>query len=158
MIFVTVGTQLAFPRLIQAVDRWAESHPDTEVFAQVGPSNELAKHFTCKPFIGPVELENLVKRCELVVAHAGMGSILTALKYRKPILVLPREAKSGEHRNDHQIATARWLEGRPNIFVAWSDSELIDMLGNVSASATAEHISDWASPQLIGALSSFINK
>ena len=36
MIFATVGTQLPFDRLIVALDQWAASSPDVEVFAQIG--------------------------------------------------------------------------------------------------------------------------
>ena len=38
MIFVTVGTQLAFDRMIKAVDEWAGARGRTDVFAQVGPA------------------------------------------------------------------------------------------------------------------------
>ena len=57
-----------------------------------------------------------------IVAHAGMGTILTALETGKRLLVMPRRAALGEHRNDHQLATvsrspswaaSRWQSTRP---------------------------------------------
>jgi len=36
VIFVTVGTQLPFDRLIRGVDLWAAEHPDIPVFGQTG--------------------------------------------------------------------------------------------------------------------------
>src|SRR3954470_10768842 len=36
VIFATVGTQLPFDRLVGAVDRWAATRGDRDVFAQVG--------------------------------------------------------------------------------------------------------------------------
>jgi len=36
MIFVTVGAQMAFDRLIRAVDAWAGVHPAVSVFGQIG--------------------------------------------------------------------------------------------------------------------------
>src|SRR6185503_3524674 len=60
----------------------------------------------------------------LVVAHAGMGSVITAGEHGKPIVLLPRRAGLGEHTNDHQVDTARWLRGRPGLFVADAEADL----------------------------------
>jgi UDP-N-acetylglucosamine transferase subunit ALG13 len=124
MIFVTVGTQLTFDRLVSAVDSWAAKHLELDFFAQVGPTNSPPKNMPFADFISPARADALMRRADLIVAHAGMGSVLTALGYGKPILIMPRRAGLGEHRNDHQLATARWLEGRPGISVAWNESEL----------------------------------
>ncbi|MCU7801485.1 MAG: hypothetical protein KZQ70_15475 [gamma proteobacterium symbiont of Lucinoma myriamae] len=42
----------------------------------------------------------------------------------KRILILPRLEQYGEHRNDHQLDTAKRLGYLPNIYVAYSDEEL----------------------------------
>ena len=36
MIFVTVGSQLPFDRLVSVVDEWATGRPDAKLFGQVG--------------------------------------------------------------------------------------------------------------------------
>ena len=61
---------------------------------------------------------------ELVVAHAGIGSVVTAGEHGKPIVLLPRRARLGEHRNDHQRDTVAHLAGRPGIFVADDEGAL----------------------------------
>lgn len=38
MIFVTVGTQVQFDRLIRTVDEWAGARARSDIFAQIGPS------------------------------------------------------------------------------------------------------------------------
>ena len=38
MIFVTVGAQMAFDRLIRGVDQWARERGRDDVFAQIGPA------------------------------------------------------------------------------------------------------------------------
>jgi hypothetical protein len=38
MIFVTVGTQGQFDRLIRTVDEWADARGRTDLFAQTGPA------------------------------------------------------------------------------------------------------------------------
>lgn len=124
MIFATVGAQLAFDRLVQAADAWAAAHPELEFFAQVGPTPTPPRHMPWAAFVGPAQADELVRRAELVVAHAGMGSLLTAMGSSKPILIMPREAALGEHRNDDQMATARWMAQRPGVSVAWDESEI----------------------------------
>ncbi|UFS68820.1 hypothetical protein LPW11_13020 [Geomonas sp. RF6] len=156
MIFVTVGTQLPFDRLIRTVDDWAGAHPEVEVFAQVGPSEMRAAHIETVPFVAPDEADRRFRQADLIVSHAGMGSIITALKYKKPILILPRVAAQGEHRNDHQMATAKWLGVRRGITVAWTEQEVSRYLeGELQLSQTGE-ISDSADPQFINNLRSAI--
>ena len=65
-----------------------------------------------------------VAEAELVVAHAGMGTVITAGEHGKPIVLLPRRAAQGEHTNDHQVDTARWLRTRPGIRVADAEADL----------------------------------
>ena len=88
MILVTVGTQLAFDRLIKAVDAWVGNHPGERAFAQIGPANFQPCHMESNDFVPPDQADALFRDAELIVSHAGMGSILTALKYRKPIICI----------------------------------------------------------------------
>jgi UDP-N-acetylglucosamine transferase subunit ALG13 len=76
MIFVTVGTQVHFDRLIQTVDEWAGLRGRSDVFAQTGPSDYRPKHIHTKPFIDPTEFRKHVKSASIVIAHAGMARSL----------------------------------------------------------------------------------
>ena len=156
VILVTVGTQLSFDRLVGAVDEWCGTHPSIPVFAQVGPTKLHIKHMPYEEFLPPDKANNLFLEASLIVAHAGMGSVLTALKYRKPILIMPRKASLGEHRNDHQLATAKWLADRSGVTVAWDENEISALLDNYSAFHEGGEIIDQASPELIARLKSFI--
>lgn len=131
MIFVTVGTQLPFDRLIAAVDGWCCQGRE-EVIAQVGPTKRRYRNLTQKEFLSATEFDDYFDRADLVIAHAGMGSILTALTYGKPIIVMPRKASLGEHRNDHQLATARKLSKKLGVTVAWDEGELLGFLSGAS--------------------------
>lgn len=110
MIFATVGTQLPFDRLIKALDNWGAINPDVEVFAQIGRGNYQPQHISWTREIDPQEFRDLINRCDTVVAHAGMGTIITAMELGKRVIVMPRRASLGEHRNEHQLATAARLE------------------------------------------------
>jgi UDP-N-acetylglucosamine transferase subunit ALG13 len=158
MIFVTVGTQLPFDRLVQAVDEWAGRHPDEEVIAQVGPAKVWPRNMEHELFLPPARADALMKRANLIVAHAGMGSVLNALALQRPIIIVPRRAALGEHRNDHQVATARWLEGRPGVFVAWDEAAIFGMLDDHHHLASGEPISPYASGPLVELLATTVTQ
>ena len=53
MIFVTVGEQLPFDRLIKTVDEWAASQGREDVFAQIGKASYIPKHIKWTKFVSP---------------------------------------------------------------------------------------------------------
>ena len=159
MIFVTVGTQLPFDRMVRAVDEWAGSPGrGADVFAQIGPGGYLPRHLRWARFLGADACNDLVLRSRAVVAHAGMGSILTALQLGKPILVMPRRGELGEHRNDHQVATARQFLAQGRVHVAFDEAELRRHLDGLEALPPGPRISTEASPALVAALRRFASE
>lgn len=157
MIFVTVGTQLPFDRLVRAVDAWAADWRD-DVFGQIaepGPDGHVPKNFGWIPFLEPETFRERFAAADLIVAHAGMGSLISALIVAKPILVLPRRAALGEQRNEHQVATARHFADRPGVTICMDETGVapaLDQLTSDPWSAAAEPISGEAAPELIDAL------
>lgn len=156
MIFVTVGTQLPFDRLVRAVDAWAALHPEVEVFAQVGPKGFRSGRFASEEFVQPSRANQLMQQAEVIVSHAGMGSVLTALRYQRPILILPRKASLGEHRNEHQLATARWLQSRPGVSVAWEAEDVAQRLDARGELATGPQLGAHASGPLVDRLKAYL--
>ncbi len=57
------------------------------------------------------EIQQLMKRARLVVSHAGVGTILRALRVCRPIIVVPRSAALKEHVDDHQMEIAKAFSG-----------------------------------------------
>jgi UDP-N-acetylglucosamine transferase subunit ALG13 len=156
MIFVTVGAQAPFNRLIRAVDEWAVARGRSDVFAQIGSTDLLPKSISTKKFMEPLEFRKYVETADVIVAHAGMGSIITALECGKPIIVMPRRGSLKETRNDHQVATARYLSKHRQITVAMDEEELIGKLDNIHRPQEMERISPHASPRLIATVRNFI--
>ena len=149
MIFVTVGTQLPFDRMIKYLDKYFYSNPDQQVFAQIGPTDFLPKNMEFDKFISPKQAEELVKKASLIIAHAGTGSIFTALKYNKPIIIMPRLAKYNEHRNDHQLATVRWAKKLSGVYIADYEDNLTSLLSSNLIYLKPPSISQHAQPELI---------
>ena len=54
-------------------------------------------------YIPVKEFEELIDKADLIICHAGVGTILTALKKGKKIIAAARLKKYGEHVNDHQL-------------------------------------------------------
>lgn len=155
MIFVTVGAQMAFDRLIARVDDWAGERGRDDVFAQIGPSDYKARHVETSQFLQPREFNDNVSRCSAMVGHAGMGTIITALQNGKPLLVFPRIGALGETRNDHQTATARRFGESGRILVAFDEDELMELLDQVERFAPQQQIGAQASAELLDKIRSF---
>ena len=126
MIFVTVGNDFrSFDRLLRKIDEMA-LHSPREIVIQKGYSRYCprnAKYFDFVPMNTAIEY---VKNSELVISHAGIGTIILCKEYGIPILILPREKRYGEHMNDHQMEIAKVLEEREsqNIFVVYEEDQL----------------------------------
>jgi len=111
LIFVTVGGMRAFDRLIREMDRIA-AKVDEEVVMQIGSTDYDPKSCDYFRFMPVNEIENLYADARIVVCHAGTGSILTAVKYNKPLILVPRLQRYGEVFDDHQLEIAREMESR----------------------------------------------
>ena len=146
---------MPFDRLVRAVDEWAGRSGRRDVFAQLGESAFVPIHIESVPMIGPGEFKRRVAEAEVIVAHAGAGTILTALTFCKPILVMPRKASLMETRNEHQTASARRFAER-GVTVAWDEHELAGHLDRLDELATGQKIGPFASESLIRALRDFI--
>lgn len=61
-------------------------------------------------FVEQEQLQHWIEEADLIITHAGAGSMLQALYYHKRIIAIPRLAKYGEHVNDHQLELALKFE------------------------------------------------
>lgn len=129
-----------------------------EVIAQIGDSEYVPKNIDYVDFLSPAEAESTIRDADMVIAHAGMGSILTALSYQTPILVIPRKASLGEHRNEHQLATCEWVQDLDGVFVARDEHEAQVSLKKLRQNKTGVEISQFAQPELINYLKSVISE
>lgn len=111
MIFVTSGSMLPFDRLFKIIDdAVASGLIQEEVFDQIGDGNYEPKNFKYVRYLEKGEFDQYINSASLVIGHAGIGVIIQALSSNTPLLVLAREARLGEHVNDHQISTANKFE------------------------------------------------
>ncbi len=154
MIFLTIGTHEPFDRLVRAVDEWCAARGRADVFGQITDrAIYLPRKFEHVGQMAPAAYRDACERADFLVAHAGMGAIITALTLAKAIAVMPRRDHLGETRNDHQFATAAKLGAKPGIHVAETEAELPAVLDRLAAGVTAAPaIGPFAEERLISAL------
>ena len=88
MIFLTVGTQFPFDRLVKAVDEAADKEVfDERIFAQIGTSSYSPRNFEAVPSPEKTLFDGHFQMADSIISHAGMGTITMALESRKPLLV-----------------------------------------------------------------------
>ena len=160
MIFVTTGTQEPFDRLIIAIDEIAAHLPDVTFKVQAFAATYKPKNFKLTNFFSPAEFETYVQQSQLIISHAGMGTIISALVNSKPIIVMPRLMKYLEHRNEHQLATAKRLDGLKYVTVAYDAEELIStVLSSWPDNLKSLHkVGLQASEELLDSLNNFIKQ
>ena len=157
MIFVTVGSQLPFDRLIQTVDNWAANNQAHPVFAQIGISNYSPKHIDFCQTMSPDIYQDYLEKADLIISHVGMGTIISVLELGKPLLLMPRLANRIECRSAHQFATAKYVAHFPNITVANNEAELTDILKQLPEKITVYNkLETSVAPTLINAIKNFI--
>lgn len=156
LILLAVGTQLPFDRLVCATDDWARSNGRSDVVAQIGASTYRPHTLKTFPFLAPDAFQALQAEASLHISHAGMGSILQAMEHGKPIIIMPRDFSRGEHRNDHQMATARRFSGTPGVHVALKETDLWNLLNDMDKLTGAEPIDSVAPRKTTDALRSLL--
>ena len=141
MILLTVGTLFPFDRLIKAVDGLrASGRIDEEIFGQIGGSKYKPRSFEYVDTIDKQSFDSYVRESTALIGHAGMGTITTALKYCKPLIVMPRLRKFGEHVNDHQVSTAEKFMQLGHVMAVFNETELFEKIDELEYFVPKERI------------------
>jgi len=126
LIFVTVGThEQGFERMVRKMDELVKGKKINEkVIIQTGCTTYKPKACKWFKFISPQQFEQICKKSNLIITHAGVGSIMTALKFSKTAIVVPRLKKFGEHRDDHQLQITKELEKQGKVLAVYDITDL----------------------------------
>lgn len=103
MILVTVGTQF-FDELIDEVDRLAAARTfdqfagaaPARVFAQIGLQKRPPKHIAHVAF--DRELVCKARQADLIITHAGTGSLMEFLPMGRPLIAVANPTKADNHQ------------------------------------------------------------
>ncbi len=143
MIFLTVGTQFPFDRLLRAVDEAVERGLITDdVIAQAGKHSYQPVSFPAAVSISKEKFDEVMENCDAVISHAGMGNITAALENEKPLLVMPRRRKFGEVVNDHQVSIAEEFEKKGYLLAAKDSDQFYKQVAKLKSFKPRIRVSD----------------
>ncbi len=140
LIFVTVGTHTeGFDRLIKEVDGLkGRGKIKEDVIMQIGNTKYEPKNCKWFRFESFKKILELNEDASVVIAHAGAGCIVTALGFAKPLVVVPRYKKFGEHVDDHQLDIAGALEKEKIAVPVYDIADLLTALKKAAKPNTGE--------------------
>jgi UDP-N-acetylglucosamine transferase subunit ALG13 len=121
-VVVSLGTstKYGFRRL---VERLVEVIPiGVEVFWQVGSTDVADLGIEAHRQVATATLEERIASSDVLIAHAGAGICLTALRLGKAPVLVPRRPELDEHIDDHQIQLARLMSERGYAVSAEADA------------------------------------
>ena len=123
MIFVSLGTQdKPFNRIIDYVISLKENLKELKsekIIIQLGQTkllksdNERIKNLEniiIYDMLKPEKMKNIIKDSDIIITHAGVGTIMECLEMDKEIIVVPRKVENLEHVNNHQEEIAFEME------------------------------------------------
>ena len=105
-IFVTVGTvhKYAFQRIVKLVN--SVRHEGDYIVWQIGDVSHKESSGEVHREMSESALKNFLISSDVVISHAGVGSILNILDFGKFPILIPRLSRFGEHIDDHQLQIA----------------------------------------------------
>jgi UDP-N-acetylglucosamine transferase subunit ALG13 len=113
---------------------------DEELVVQYGASSYVPRSCTAHRFMAYPDVFESMRRARVVIAHGGVGSILTAIHARKHPVVVPRQRRYSEAVDDHQGELASRLAERGVVTVVLDLDELpscLESVPDLAASAAA---------------------
>ncbi len=127
MIFVTVGAAvegMEFDRLMNKIDEIAKEL-DEEIIAQIGSIKKPPENIKWFRYMNFQDILEYFRGASFVIGHCGTGTVLNALKFNRPIIVVPRRMEFKEHdMDDHQLELADRLKDMRGVFVVNDIEEL----------------------------------
>ena len=68
------------------------------------------RNITVFNMLKPEDMKKYIINANIVITHAGVGTIMECIEHNKDIIVLPRKEENGEHVNNHQEEIAFEME------------------------------------------------
>ncbi|MES9955622.1 MAG: glycosyltransferase [Sedimenticola sp.] len=146
--FVAVGNaNQTFARLLDEVAKHACDLP-APVVVQHGHTTFSASCCEAYDFMDRERFSEEISRAEVIILHAGAGSVLDTLRAGKTPIIVPRKACYGEHVNDHQVELASKLESEGLVLVLDDVAKLPEAVSRLRSGSIVKSGSD-VQPDLV---------
>lgn len=106
LILVCVGaSEYKMDRMLRAIDELCDEGviKGNEVIAQIGYTDYKPRNYKYFNLIDRNEFQTYMEQADLIISHAGTGSVIPPLKLGKKVIVFPRLEKYSEHLDNHQL-------------------------------------------------------
>jgi UDP-N-acetylglucosamine transferase subunit ALG13 len=157
VVFVTVGATLPFDRLVSMVaDLEHRGQLPERVVIQTGEGGVRPVGIETHESLSFEQIQCELRRADIVICHAGTGSLITALREGCRVVAVPRQATLKEVYDDHQVEIARSFAVRGLIEVANNVDELAAALAKarrkprVAATTNYGPLIDYLNSRLLG--------
>lgn len=130
MIFVALGThERPFYRLVKEIDSLSENLKEKAV-VQLGFTDYVfvSKNIKCYKYLTPQQFEKNLKKCSIFITHAGAGSIMSGIRLKKPVIVVPRLKEFNEHVDNHQLQITKKMQEHGTILPVYDINDLWKMI------------------------------
>lgn len=143
MIFVAVGTQkFPFDRLLKGIDDLIEQGQlEQDVFAQIGHTDYVPRNYGYQNFLSKDDFQSYISSCDVLITHSGVATIIAGMKLDKPVVVVPRFAKFGEHVDDHQFQIAESFSDKNLVLMCKNMDELAAMVNKARTHRFSKYVS-----------------
>lgn len=133
MILILLGTQdKPFERILKAVSsEIKKGNIKEKVIAQVGCTRFTDDKIEMFDFISKDEIEGLIDKARIIIAHGGVGIITECINKNKKVIVAPRLKKYKEHTNDHQLQITKEFAKKGYILPLYNTKNLYKVLCEV---------------------------
>lgn len=142
VVLVTVGNATqGFPRLLEGVDRLAGQgfFSDKVVVIQIGNNPGFrASHCKQQDFFPMYQFAQMIREADLLICHAGAGTLIHVLQAGKVPVVMPRRKKYGEHVDDHQVELVMALASEGRVVPAYELEDLPEAIAEARRRQTQQ--------------------
>jgi UDP-N-acetylglucosamine transferase subunit ALG13 len=98
----------------------------------------------------------MIKKADIVIAHSGVGSIISALSSNKPVVVFPRLAKYKEHIDDHQLDIAHAFSHKNYCLCCEEDDDLLEKINQCRVMKFDKYVSQ--RERIVGIITNYLVK
>lgn len=131
MILICVGSsEFKFDRFLKIIDELCEESVinGDDVIAQIGNTSYYPKNYKYFDLIGADEFKKYVEESDLIITHAGTGSVVPAIKLSKKVIIFPRLSEYNEHQDNHQLELTECFIKAGYALSATNKDELIESI------------------------------
>ena len=122
--FVSIGNgQQNFYRLLHAVEANIHLLPKP-ILIQCGHTSFKSMHAEVVQFINMDRFLETMRHAQILILHAGAGSVMNAMRAGKKPIVMPRREIFNEIVNDHQVIFAKRLHQADKVVMVENEDEL----------------------------------